>query len=349
MTKPPPELDFRFVHEAAPGDAWLSLFREFWPAYRKWYYAPSFGAGVRPDYATCIRMLREHLPSMVPVHEALTELVGGEDDAARFLTLYCPPPSIRGCTQAVARLPAELGDGFALVRNYDFAPSLSDGVVLRSAWSGVDVIALSDCLIGALDGMNEHGLVASLAFGGDRIVGEGFGAPMLVRAVLECCATVAEATRMLRSTPVHMAYTLTLLDAAGAHATVYLRPNKDAEVSRDAVATNHQGAVVWPEHARFTQTIERRCEVKRLLAGGGAGDGAAGPIDAFELARLFLAPPLFRQEYAKGSGTLYTAVYAPATGTLDLLWPDAHRRVGFETFEAAPHVARYAQAHAPAR
>lgn len=339
MTTQSPELDFRFVHEAAPGDAWLALFREFWSAYRKWYYTPSPGSGVRPDYAACMRALREHLPSMVPVHEALTELAGGDDDAARFLSLYCPPPSIRGCTQAVA----SSGDGLALVRNYDFAPNLSDGVVLRSAWSGVDVIAMSDCLIGALDGMNEHGLVASLAFGGDRSVGEGFGAPMVVRAVLEGCETVNDAIRMLRTTPVHMAYTLTLLDRAGAHATVHLRPDHEAEVTPDAVATNHQGAIVWPEHARFTETIERHAEVVRLLE----GDGASAPMDAFALAHRFLEPPLFRQQYARGSGTLYTAVYSPAAGTLDLLWPDAHRQVGFSVFEAEPHVARYAQSQAP--
>lgn len=338
MTTQGPELDFRFVHEPTPGEAWLAVFREFWSAYRKWYYMPSFGGGVRPDYAACVRALREHLPSMVPVHETLTELAGGEDDVARFLSLYCPPPSIRGCTQAVA--PVGDGGGLALVRNYDFAPNLSDGVVLRSAWSGVDVIAMSDCLVGALDGMNEHGLVASLAFGGDRNIGEGFGAPMVVRAVLEHCETVKDAVGLLRTTPVHMAYTLTVLDRAGAHATIHLRPNREAEITRDAVATNHQGTIVWPEHARFTQTIERHREVERLLA----GDAVQAPLDAFAMAHRFLEPPLFRQQYAKGSGTLYTAVYSPAAGTLDLLWPNAHRRVGFAAFEAEPHVARYTQA-----
>ncbi|MCA9289679.1 MAG: hypothetical protein KDA25_01035 [Phycisphaerales bacterium] len=331
MTRPALELEFRFVHEPEPGPSWRALLREYWPAYRRWYYGNYPGAGTRPDYATCRRMLRRHLPAMVPVHDALTELAGGQDDVARFLTLYRPPPSVRGCTQAVWGR----GEDIALVRNYDFAPHLADGVVLRSAWSGVDVIALTDCLVGALDGMNAHGLVASLAFGGDRTVGDGFGTAMLVRAVLEACETVAEAAALLHDAPVHMSYTVTLVDRRGDHATVYLRPGRAAETVTTTVATNHQGAVVWPEHARFSQTVERRQHALELLD---AGDGAS---DLEALAARFLEPPLYRRAYARCSGTLYTAVYRPGAGTLDLLWPGARRRFGFDAFEGGTQVARF--------
>ena len=333
MTKQHPELDFRFVHEPVPGDAWRELFREFWPAFHRWYYRASHGGGARPDFATCLRMLKRYLPAMVPVHEALTELAGGGDEAARFLTLYRPPPSIRGCTQAVWRR----GDEIALVRNYDFSPKLCDGVVLRSAWSGVDVIAMTDCLVGALDGMNEHGLAASLAFGGDKMVGAGFGATMLVRAVLESCSDVAGAIALLEDAPSHMAYSVTLVDRGGAHATVHLHPERGAEITQSPVVTNHQEKIAWPEHARFSQSVERRLHVERLLG----ADGSGAPRDANALAEHFLNPPLYRREYTRGSGTLYTAVYTPSAGTLDLLWPDGHRRVGFAQFPSEKLVIRY--------
>ncbi|MCB9839205.1 MAG: hypothetical protein H6813_07700 [Phycisphaeraceae bacterium] len=336
MTRHHPELDFRFVHEAEPGPEWLSIFREFWPSFRRWCYAPSHDGSSRPDYAACVRALREHLPSMAPVHETLCELVGGGDEEARFLSLWRPPSSIRGCAQAVWRW----GDDIALVRNYDFAPRRCDGVVLRSAWSETDVIAVTDCSIGALDGMNEHGLAASLAFGGDKAVGEGFGTTMLVRAALESCATVPEAIALLRNVPVHMAYSVTLIDRQGEHATLLLSPDTPAQVTTDPAATNHQGGIAWPEYAEFSRTIERRRRIDDLLA--------THTGDATALAQRFLEPPLYRNEYARGSGTLYTAVYTPTRGTLDLIWPDAHIRVCFDDFQAGTHVARYQQPqHSP--
>jgi hypothetical protein len=45
----------------------------------------------------------------------------------------------------------------------------------------------------------------------------------------------------------------------------------------------------------------------------------------------FLAPPL----YSTGNGfeTLYTAVYRPADGAVDLRWPDATWRQAIDSFE----------------
>ena len=76
----------------------------------------------------------------------MVELVGGGDLEARFLSLYDPPAFVAGCTQALwtHRTPA-------LVRNYDYAPSLFDGLILRSAWNGTGVVAMTDCVWGVLD------------------------------------------------------------------------------------------------------------------------------------------------------------------------------------------------------
>ena len=287
----------------------------------------------RPDYATCIRMVRKHLPSMLPIVEELTELAGGADDVARFLTLYCPPPSIRGCTQAVWMT----GDERALIRNYDFAPRLCDGVVLRCAWGGVQTIALTDCLIGALDGMNDQGVAASLSFGGDRVVGEGFGTTLLIRAILQECASVKDCTQLLRRTPVHMAYNVTVLDQEGDYATVRLHPERKAEVTSNPVAANHQGRVAWPRYATASCTVEREAHAQSLLR----DPAVLESDDPLAFAQRFLTPPLFRTEYAKSSGTLYTAVYQPCAGALDLLWRDAKRSVSFENFNTETYVARY--------
>ena len=73
---------------------------------------------------------------------------------------------------------------------------------------------MSDCLWGLLDGMNDAGLAVSLTFGGRACVGDGFGIPLVVRYLLETCATVAEARAALDRVPVNLAHNLTLVDRA---------------------------------------------------------------------------------------------------------------------------------------
>ena len=77
------------------------------------------------------------------------------------------------------------------------------------------MLGTGDCLWGLLDGLNEDGLAASLTFGGSREVGTGFGISIVMRYLLETCTTVAEALSVLDRVPVHMAYNVTVLDAAG--------------------------------------------------------------------------------------------------------------------------------------
>jgi predicted choloylglycine hydrolase len=72
-----------------------------------------------------------------------------------------------------------------------------------------------DCLWGLLDGANDAGPVVSLTFGGRPQVGEGFGIPLVMRYVLQICATVEDAVRVLRRIPVHMSYNVTALDRDG--------------------------------------------------------------------------------------------------------------------------------------
>ena len=38
-----------------------------------------------------------HMPEIVPLYDQLCELAGGGDQAARFLSFYCPPPYLSGC------------------------------------------------------------------------------------------------------------------------------------------------------------------------------------------------------------------------------------------------------------
>jgi len=186
------------------------------------------------------------------------------------------------------------------------------------------VIAMSDGMWGVLDGLNENGLAVSLSFGGRRVIGVGFGVPLLLRYILEFATIVEEAIAILQRVPVHMSYNVTVLDRSGRFATAYLRPDQPAVVRAVPYAANHQEEIEWEQHATATATLQREYFLFRQLRGE-----ARGPDD---LIGSFLAPPLYSNAFAKGYGTIYTAVYRPVRSEIEYLWPGTRWRLGFDAF-----------------
>jgi predicted choloylglycine hydrolase len=329
---PPPgaqELEFEAVEELQPGPEWRARFEAMWPTYRAWYLRD--GRSGRPDLADCRRALARHMPELLPVHERLVELAGGDTLAARLLSLYNPPGFVVGCSQGAWTRAG----GPALVRNYDYPVARLEGLVYLTEWSGRRVIGMSDCLWGLLDGINDAGLAISLTFGGRRDVGDGFAIPLVVRYVLETCDTVAEARAALERIPVHAPQNLTLLDASGAYLTAFVGPGRLAEFHPVAATTNHQGKVEWPEYAQAVRTVERERCVLSLL------DDPA--LTREEFVAAFLEPPLHNTGYAQGFGTLYTAAYYPAEGRVEYRWPGTLWEQSFDRFEQTSHTQVFAQ------
>lgn len=315
-------MDFTFTAllEDRPGPQWQRLFHTLWPSYRKWFLRD--GIAQRATYLEGRRALARHMPELLPLYERLSELSGGGDLEARFLSLYRPPPYLSGCSQAVWPGPTPL-----LVRNYDYSPYAFEGLLLKTRWLGKAVMGMSDCLTGLLDGVNEDGLCVSLTFGGRRVVGEGFGVPLILRYVLETCTTTKEAAKTLCRVPTHMAYNVTVLDAQGHHATVYLAPDREAVVTELPAATNHQERIEWARHARATASVQReRFILDRLMQ---------RYMPAEEFVGAFLKTPLYAHAFDRGFGTLYTAGYEPQQRALTLHWPDAAHRFTLAGFEAA--------------
>jgi len=318
-------LTFEAVEEVEPGAKWRALFERHWPRYRDWFLHE--GEHARASYAECIRMLREHMPELVPTYERLCDLAGGGNLEARMLAMWRPPSYLSGCSQGVWTRDAPV-----LVRNYDYSPSRIEGTILATGWGGRRVIGMSDCQWGLLDGVNDAGLAVSLAFGGRRVVGRGFGVPLVVRYLLQVCATVAQAREVLTRLPYHLAHTLTLVDGSGDVVTAYLSPDRGVVFSPVGVATNHQGDVEWPEHARATRTLERERQIAALLERESS--------DAERFAAAFLRPPLFSTDYAHGLGTLYTAVYRPSAGMAEYRWPGVVWRQTFDDFREGRRTVR---------
>ena len=199
----------------------------------------------------------------------------------------------------------------------------------RKALLEHQVIGMSDCLWGLLDGMNDAGLSVSLTFGGRRVLGDGFGIPLVVRYLLEMCETTPEAQEFLARLPYHLAHNLTIVDRAGDVVTAYLSPDREPIFSRSPAATNHQGFVEWPEQARATRTLEREQRILELLQA--PSETAEGFADAF------LSDALYSQAYDRGFGTLYTAVYRPAERRVEYRWPGFTWPQSFAAFSEGTH------------
>lgn len=316
--RPPVPLHFAWVREERPGPAWAALLERTWPAYATWFRKE--GEGSRPDLATCREALRHHMPELIPIWERLVELAGDDHEVARMLSLWRPTPYLIGCSQAVWSRGEPL-----LVRNYDYLPNACEGVFLHSAWSGRRTLVASDCLWGVLDGVNEEGLVVSLAFGGRREVGDGFGIPLILRYVLEICATTAEAVDVLERVPSHMTYNVSVLDAAGERAVASVAPDHATRVLDEAVATNHQRGSERTRYDRFTRSVERERYLEQLLA--------SPSLSAGGFVERFLRPPLHSTHYDRAFGTIYTSVYRPARRAVSFLWPGERVEQSIDRFE----------------
>ncbi|MGP6087967.1 C45 family autoproteolytic acyltransferase/hydolase [Antarctobacter jejuensis] len=310
-------LTFRAISESRPGPKWAGLFAEYRNAYLRWWARE--GLSGRPTYLECRRALRQHMPELVPVWEQLCELAGGGDMEARFLSFFCPPRYLTGCSQAIWS-----GDEPLLVRNYDYNPQAVDAVLLKTGWQGRQVIGTSDGLFGLVDGMNDAGLVVSLTFGGRLAAGEGFGVPLILRYVLQTCETTQEAREVLERVPCHMSYNVTVLDAQRDFITAYLAPDRPPLITHAAVATNHQERVEWKSHARVTATVERERYLLQRLS--------LHPETQEKFVGAFLKPPLYSLAFDRGFGTLYTAAYRPQRREVELVWPGATWRKSFDSF-----------------
>ncbi|MFZ1806290.1 MAG: C45 family peptidase [Cyclobacteriaceae bacterium] len=309
-------VSFGCIHEEKPGEKWKAIFERTWPHYKLWFLSDGYMA--RKGYLTCYTEFKKHMPELLPFYEQLIELAGGGDLESRFLSMYCPPAYMSGCSQVAWNRGSN-----ALIRNYDYSFKMFEGTMLYTNWIQ-PVIGVNDSTWGLLDGMNASGLAASLTFGGRKVVGEGFGIPAIIRYILEIATTVEEGIAILNRVPVHMAYNITLMDATGMYSTVYLSPDRAPIVVHTQVATNHQVEVEWGDYATLTGTIERKRFLEEMVA---------SPYETeASMIRRFLHPPLYNTNFEKSFGTLYTVIYRVNAKTIDVLWPDQQISQSFDFF-----------------
>ena len=322
-------LTFDAVSEALPGPNWAARWARSWPAYEPWFVARGGDAG--PDRTACRDALADHMPELLATYDRLCDLAGGGDRAARFLSTWCPPQYLGGCSLAAIADDTDV----RLVRNYDLSPDLNEGLMLHTAWTGRRVMGMVEFLWGLSDGINDAGLSIALAYGGRSETGRGFGITTILRYVLETCETVDQALAVLDRVPSHMAYNVVIADATGATASVELSPGGGARQMPQAIATNHQSDGSHPDRAAFTRTHERHAHLRTLRTAPRS------------LSHHFRRAPLLQDRFSEGFGTLFTATYDPKALTLDLTLPEGTWSQSLHDFREGQCVVTYGAAGVP--
>ena len=209
-------------------------------------------------------------------------------------------PPLGGCSAIMS--------GRVYGRNYDFRPRGYEArfAVVQPKGSYAS-IGSSHLLTGRLDGMNEHGLAIGLHLIKPRPTHPGLSCIVLVRLVLDQCATTAEAVALLRRLPHAMQYNYSLLDAKGVAAVVEAVPGSVAVRTGDWLAcTNHfQSPLLRPLNHRAAHSQQRLPPLERWAA------------QCLSAEQIFLAmnrstSPAFHHGYRAGAGTLHTLVAEPA-------------------------------------
>lgn len=250
-------LPFRCVDAGiVPGAAAAAEFERAWPSYRRWFLHE--GEESRPSYADSRAALARYMPELLDDYDALVESVGGGDLESRFLSQWCPPALVSACSLAMLPSPRPV-----MLRNYDYPPALSDTLALRTHWSGRAVLGMSDCGWGLMDGINDQGLTVSLAFGGRRVAGQGFGIGLVMRYLLQTCSTTDEAVARLAAVPVHMAYNIAILDAWGDARIAQVAPDRPLALTGGLCAGNRRGRRPGPITRRTATPLRAKTSWRR--------------------------------------------------------------------------------------
>jgi predicted choloylglycine hydrolase len=226
-----------------------------------------------------------------------------ERAVAQYSNVRLPFPK-RGCSSVMTE--ALYG------RNYDYSPRRYDPTLVAIQPKGVHAsLAFADRFTGRVDGMNEHGLCAGLHFVNYRPVRPGLVCILIVRMVLDQCATTREAIGLLTRIPHGQPFNYSILDAGGAAAVVEASPlATSVRDGRQLACTNH---FQIPRLGRYNR--RNPGSHRRLL-----------PLETWSRARLppeqlFVAlnhagSPVFDHAYRSGSGTLHTFVCEPVKRTM---------------------------------
>lgn len=194
-------------------------------------------------------------------------------------------------------------------RNYDYDVHRYDRILVAVQPKGVNAsIGFSDRFTGRVDGMNEHGLCVGLHMVNEKTWQPGLVCILIVRMILDQCATTREAIALLRSIPHGLGFNYSLIDASGSAAVVEASPAALAVREGEQLAcSNHFQSPTLQAYNRPNPGSYRHLPPLEEFA-----SEQPPATKLFEALNGSLSP-VFDHRYTSGSGTLHTLVCTPAT------------------------------------
>ncbi|WP_101845993.1 C45 family peptidase [Halobacillus sp. Marseille-P3879] len=196
------------------------------------------------------------------------------------------------------------GDGY-FIRNYDYMPKTYEGryVFFQPDDGGYAIAGPSQRITGRMDGVNEHGLVIGYNFMHRKKPGDGFICCMIGRLILESCANVEEAVKMLKEIPHRHSFSYIVFDKSNQTYVVEASP-RGVEVRESNVCTNHFEILIKENRNHLVDSMNR------FNAITGARDTLNDAYDAFRLMND-TDKGVFSKQYRNWAGTIHTSGYLP--------------------------------------
>jgi predicted choloylglycine hydrolase len=297
------------------------------PEMVKFFTSPFPGhAPLTPQQAeTLLKFFQKHCPG-------LDEEIHGFADA-----LGVPPEQIvyfassyqsGGQCSHFAVLPSLSADGHLYVgRSYEFNHNQDDLHLVTTRIQGQAAhIGFSEMLFGRADGLNAHGLCATMSAGAPMAPTEPGGCMFwaVIRTVLDRCATVDEALEVVQSIPISFNFNLILSDRSGQAARVEIACSHRAiqrihlhSPEQQVIATNHYnlpGMKPYDLGRRWNSLLRYRAIQTRLEA----MQNQVTPQGIRGLLSDLIPQGVCCHHYTDYLGTLWSEVIDVTTGTLEV-------------------------------
>lgn len=191
-----------------------------------------------------------------------------------------------------------------LIRNYDNDPLSYEGrfIFYQPSDGGYASIGPTMQITGRTDGINEKGLAMGYNFVNRKKSADGFMCNMIGRIVLEICANVDEAIKLLKEIPHRHSFNYVLVDQT--KSIIVEASPRNVEIYQSNVCTNHFQVLEEENRYRMDDSIQRHQMMKLQQK------STLQAEYAFQLLND-TGKGVFSKKYGAWAGTIHTAAYFP--------------------------------------
>jgi predicted choloylglycine hydrolase len=274
---------------------------------------------------TTLKFFQKHCPGLDEEIHGFADALGVPPEQVVY---YAFTYQSGGQCSHFAVLPSISADGHLRVgRSYEYNYDEDDMRLVTTRIQGQAAhIGFSEVLFGRADGINEHGLCATMSAGAPTAPTEPGGCMFwaVVRTVLDRCATVDEAIEVVQSIPISFNFNLILADRSGQAALVEIACSHRAvkriqanSPEQKVIATNHYTLPEMKPYdlGRMWNSLLRYRAIRNRLEAMGNQVSSEG-IRAILSDRI--PQGVCCHHYTDYLGTLWSAVIDVTTGTLDI-------------------------------